>query len=124
MAKIYAPPEKIKPIPEMKNFMIDGHFNFKKMEAAEEIWTNELRKWCIANSPGHKHIGKIIREPVADGYALYMIFSLKPLAFIHLPLGDGYQFQWAHRWTVSDVNMMINKDETMRKIFGKKRIGI
>jgi hypothetical protein len=36
-------------------------------------------------------VGRIIRFPVADGYAIYFVTQLKPLKLRHLAFGDGYQ---------------------------------
>ena len=119
MGKVYSPPEEIKPAPRLRDFMIDGKFNMKKMEETEEEWIDELRTWCKMNSNG-KYVGEMIREPVADGYAQYMVFSLRPLVLLHLPLGDAYQFQWDNRWTASDVKMMIEQEKKMDSLFKQK----
>lgn len=118
MGKIYSPPEDIGPAPRMKDFMVDGKFDGKKMEEDEEKWTEKLRDWCKMNSSG-KYVGEIVQQGVADGYAQYMVLSLRPLALIHLALGDGYQFQWAHRWTASDVKEMIDQRKKMASLFGQ-----
>lgn len=117
MGKIYSPPKDVEPVPGMEDFMVDGKFNMKKMEEVEEKWTETLRDWCKVNSPGRKYVGEIIRQGVADGYAQYMVLSLKPLVLIHLSLGDAYQFQWAHRWTASDVKEMIEREKKMQSLF-------
>ena len=117
MGKIYAPPKEIGPAPEFREFRIDGKFNMGKMEEVEKEWTDKLRAWCKKDSPEHKYIGEIIREQVADGYAQYMVYSLKPLALIHLSLGDAYQFKWAHRWTASDVKAMIEQRKKLKSLF-------
>ena len=62
-------------------------------------------------------MGEIIQQGVADGYAQYMVLSLRPLVLIHLPLGDAYQFQWDHRWTASDVKMMVDQRKKMQSLF-------
>ena len=116
MGKIYAPPKEIEPAPRLRDFMIDGRFDSKKMDEAEEEWTDKLRDWCKKDS-SDKYVGEIIRQGVADGCAQYMILSLRPLVLLHLPLGDGYQFQWAHRWTVSDIKMMIDQEKKMQSSF-------
>jgi hypothetical protein len=116
MGKIYAPPKKVGPAPELRDFMINGRFDSEKMDEAEEKWINELKLWCAIHSSG-KYVGEVIRQGVADGYAQYMVYSLRPLELIHLPLGDGYQFQWAHRWTAADVKSMIDREKKMQSLF-------
>jgi len=116
MAKIYAPPKSVGPAPGWKDFEVGGKFNMKRMEEVEKKWTDELRVWCKTQSAG-KYIGEIVQQGVADGYAQYMIFSLKPLGLIHLSLGDAYQFEWAHRWTASDVKMMVEREKKIQSLF-------
>jgi len=116
MGKIYDPPKEIKPTPELRDFRVDGKFDSKKMDEAEEKWIGELRTWCKANSNG-EYVGEVVHQGVADGYAQYMVYSLKPLELIHIPLGDSYQFQWAHRWTASDIKMMIEQRKKMKSMF-------
>jgi len=119
MGKIYAPPKELEAtVPKLRNFIIDGRFNAGKMDKAEEKWTDELRTWCKTES-NSEYVGEVIRQVVADGYARYMVFSLKPLVLIHMSLGDGYQFQWAHRWTASDVKMLVDQRKKMESFFKK-----
>lgn len=118
MGKIYAPPKEVGPAPRLRDFMDNGKFDSKKMDKAEEEWKDKLRTWCKTHSNG-EYVGELIQEPVADGYAQYMVFRLRPLALIHLPLGDGYQFQWAHRWTASDIKEMVERERRMRELFSK-----
>lgn len=117
MGKIYAPPKEIGPTPELRDFMTDGRFNSEKMDEAEEAWIDKLRDWCKEYDSEHKYVGEIIRQGVADGCAQYMVLSLRPLVLIHLPLGDAYQFQWAHRWTASDVKMLVDRGKKMQSMF-------
>ena len=41
-------------------------------------------------------VGQIVSYPVADGQALYMVTSEKPLYLAHIAFGDGYQIPAAH----------------------------
>lgn len=119
MGRIYSPPKDVEPAPRLKDFMVGGKFDSKKMDEAEEKWTEKLRDWCKANSPGRKYVGEIIQQGVADGYAQYMVFSLRPLVLLHLELGDSYQFQWDSRWTASDVKEMVERRKKMNSLFGQ-----
>jgi hypothetical protein len=119
MGKIYAPPKEIKPAPRLRDFMVKGRFDSKKMDEAEEKWIDELRTWCKTES-NSKYVGEVIRQGVADGYAQYMVYSLRPLVLIHLSLGDGYQFQWAHRWTASDIKTMVDQRKKMESFLFKQ----
>jgi len=116
MGKIYAPPKEVGPAPRLRDFMGENKFDIDGMDKAEEEWTDKLRTWCKTES-NSKYVGEIVQQGVADGYAQYMVFSLKPLVLIHLPLGDSWQFQWAHRWTASDVKMMVEQRKKMDSLF-------
>jgi len=54
-----------------------------------------------------KYAGKIVRFPVADGYARYVVMSLKPVKLLHLQDGDGWDFQYIERLTAKDIKEAI-----------------
>lgn len=113
MATIYAPPLEM-PVPQL-----DLSLSIPERLKAEERWIERVRKWVKRNGSG-EYAGKTIRDQVADGYAMYMVFSLRPLILIHLPLGDAYQSRWDHRWTASDVKQMVEREQTLHELFSKK----
>jgi len=45
---------------------------------------------------------------MADGFAFYMVLSMRPLELMHIPLGDAYQFPYANRLTAKDIESKIN----------------
>ncbi len=62
-------------------------------EAQVEHYKRDLAQWCRENSRC-KHAGEIIRFPVADGHAEYMVIKYSEIIF--LPLYDEYQIPEAH----------------------------
>ena len=90
----------------------------------EEIKTNEekLKQWCIdrcvKGGKDTKNVGEVIRFPVADGYAEYMVASMTPLQLIHLEYYDAYSFQYVHLLTKKEVTEKINQQKALKKIFG------
>lgn len=112
MAKIYTPPRVVGPPPEW-----DFSDSYEEDQRKEKEWTDKLAAWCRTQNSG-EFVGEIIREPVADGYAEYMVLSMKPLKLIHLPTGDAYQSRWAHRWTAGDVKKMIQAEHRLASLFG------
>jgi len=116
MAKIYSIPEEFEAtIPQFEtSTTLDDRVK------REKEWLNELRGWIHANVSNGKYSGEIVRDGVADGYAQYMIISLRPLELMHLPLVDGYQSRWAHRWTAADVKRMVEREKSLRELFSKK----
>ena len=67
-----------------------------------------------------KNVGEIISFPVADGEALYMVASMKPLELVHIAIGDAYHFQYANRLTAKDVQQKVDLQKALQKMFEKK----
>lgn len=111
MATIYSPPSQI-PVPEL------DFANFDNYEKECEEYKNKLREYLLRVKKG-KNIGEIIRFPVADGYAEYMVASMKPAELIHLPLGDAWQFQYAHLLGTKEIQDEIDRRKALEKIFQK-----
>lgn len=115
MAKVYDPPASIK-VPE---------FDFRDIPKYNEDcdrFKSELKTFCIerAEKSGvtDENIGEIIRFPVADGYAEYMVGALKPVQLIHIPTWDAWEFQYANRLTKKDVLEKIQQQKSLEKLFG------
>lgn len=113
-AKIYGGIQGIEP-PKF-NFQ---NFNRKEYNQKCDEFLNKLREQCKANSK-HKNVGKVIRFQVADGYAQYMVLSMKPLQLIHINLDDGYQAEIAELLTPKKVTELIEREEKMAELFSKK----
>lgn len=111
MATIYSSPSQIK-VPEL-NFQ-----NFNKYEKECEEYKQKLKEFLLKRNSG-KNIGEIIRFPVADGYAEYMVASMKPVELVHLPLMDAWEFQYAHLLGAKEVQEEIDKQKALEKIFKK-----
>jgi hypothetical protein len=71
---------------------------------------------------GKALVGRLIRWPVADGYALYRVTSAKPLKVQHLHFGDGYSVypETIRGLTIGDVANMVARDIKMKALFAKK----
>lgn len=116
MAKIFSvPPEFEDTIPQF-----DTSLTLDENLKAEDKWLQELREWLRENVGSGKYSGEIVRDQVADGYAQYMVASLRPLRLVHIPLMDAYQSRWAHRWTAADVKRMIESERALAELFAKK----
>ena len=100
-----------------------SNFDLKSYQKAEEDYIERLRKWVKANSDSnHEVIGKVIRTPRADSYAVYMVFKAKPLQLIHIPIGDAWHADacWIRGLRLVDVIEMVRHDESLRKLFSEK----
>lgn len=96
-------------------------FDFNDVEQSklkEEEFINNLVDYCKRNNSS-EHAGKIIQFPVADSYAQYMIFSIEPTWLIHLPIGDGWQFDYIERLTKEDILDKIKNQEALNKTFNE-----
>jgi hypothetical protein len=109
MGKIYLPPASIK-VPEL-NFK-----DFGKYKKSCDKFMDDLRDFCIKRNPD-EHVGEVIKFPVADGYALYMVASLKPIELIHIPLMDAYEFEYVHKLSKKDILEKIKNQKALEKLF-------
>jgi len=110
MAKIYNVPKEVK-VPE---------FNFatiKEYDADLKKFKDELKDWCVKRNPNQECVGEIIKFPVADGYAEYMVAAVKPVQLIHLPIWDAWHFQYAGRLTKKDVVEKVAQQQALAKLF-------
>jgi hypothetical protein len=92
MAKVFDSPSEIK-LPA---------FSMETYKADEEKFLIELKDFVIKRKPG-KNVGEIVRFSYADGYAQYMIASMKPLELVHIPTGDAWHLPYVNRLTAKDI---------------------
>jgi hypothetical protein len=111
MGKVYAPPAEIQP-PE---YDYSKGFDFEEHERRDNEYVQRVIDYCIAEGSGDSK-GKEINFGVGDGYARYIVFSTKPVVLIHLAVGDGWQYQYAHRLTAKDIAEEIRHKEAWAKI--------
>ena len=86
----------------------------------EEDYISKLKETCKKNSEGNA-VGEIIKFNVADGHAMYMVYSLKPLQLIHLNLGDGWQSEFAELLTVKKVLELVAREHALKEILAKHK---
>jgi len=115
MAKIFSPPQAV-PAHEW-----DVKKTRQQNQEAEQKYIDNLKKFLQRRRPGNDKIGNVIRFPVADGYAIYMVAGLRPAELLHVPIGDAWEYQYAHRLTMSDILEEIQRQEALSKIFEKKQ---
>ena len=112
MAQIFNSPDGVK-VPEL------DFKNFAQYEKDCENYKKDLKAWLNKNGFNGKNVGETIRFPVADGYAHYMVASMKPVQLIHLPLGDAWHFEFAHLMTAKEVQTKIDGQNALKKLFKK-----
>ena len=107
MATIYSAPPGFDP-----PTITSDDYKERRWEAIESEYMERLAKEARRLSPHNALIGKVIRFPIADGYAQYMVWRTKPLQLVHLDLGDGWSIPdaHAHGLRLADVSTMIENE--------------
>jgi len=109
------------PIPAPEFMEPDGRYDHAGHDARCKAYEAETEKYIRTELDGkHKHTGKILRFPVADGYAQYMLWT--PTKWIHLDEIDGYH---AHEATIrgmrtADVVAQIERQDRMAAFFAER----
>ena len=112
MATIYSPPKSIQ-VPTVSFSDINKY----RKECDEFI--EKLRAFVKSRKKGD-YIGEIIRFPVADSHAEYMVASLRPAELIHIPLWDAWDFNYAHLLGAKEIKEEVDRAKNIAKIFGGK----
>ena len=94
-------------------------YNHEEYQKNEDKYVADIKKELKSMGYKGKNFGEIIMFPVADGNALYMVVSMRPLKLMHLPLGDAWDFQYAHLLTAKEVNEKIEGKKAWDKVFSK-----
>jgi len=113
MAEIYAVSKEV-PAPAL---------DFKDLNAYQysiEKYTKSMEAYIRGLGYAEPETGKVIRFPVADGYAEYMVISVKNPQLVHLEVGDCYSFQYAHLLGSKEIKEELEKASAWAKIFKKK----
>lgn len=118
----FAPPANVPP-PEY-DYSDPNPDSFHKIDKA---YTADLKAALIANGDTGPLTGEIVRFPIADGYAQYMVFDApgrRPaFGLIHMPLGDAYQIPEAHLRGLrkQDIQNEISRSKRLQALFAKGR---
>lgn len=76
---------------------------YKEYFDAQDDYFKGLQEHCKTRKPDEQYAGRVLRFPVADGYAVYVVASIVPLVLVHVPTGDGWEFRYVNRLTVKDI---------------------
>ena len=117
-AQIYSAPKEIKQPSYAINYSTNFNGELARIREEEKKYLKDLKDWLAKAGYTGKNSGEVIQFPVADGYAQYMVISMKPLRLVHIPLGDAWDFQYAHRLTAKDVQEKIDGQKSLEKLFG------
>lgn len=104
MIKIYAPPKSL----PYKSSSYSAEYDTE--------YTASVQKYCRDYGAGSLK-GEIVRFPYADGYAEYVVFSLRPCTLIHLPIGDAWSYPYINRLTTADIRAKIKQQKILQALF-------
>ena len=116
MAKIFQAPAEVK-VPVI-NFV---GFSNAKWQEEENKYIADVKEHIKKLNYDDPETGEVIYFPVADGKALYMVITCKPLMLVHLPLGDAWHFQYAKNLTAKDVRQKIAGRKALDKLFADNK---
>lgn len=111
--KVYSRPEEI-PFdePDYRNY------NHERELARERVHEDALKNWLQSNGYAGPRTGEILREPVGDGYACYMLADGPNRVLIHLPYGDAYSSRDVQFLPVKEVLRHIDQGKRLAAHFG------
>lgn len=94
-------------------------------QAREGAHKAALVEWLKTNGYGGKNSGRIYKEPVADGYAQYMVAEGKDkFALIHLPYVDGYRSLSVQYLPKAEIIARVCADENYAKFFTNREVQV
>lgn len=105
-AKVYQAPQEVS-LPK------NSFDNVAEWQENEKKYIEQLKEHLTKMNYVGKNVGEILRFPAADGYAQYMVISMRPLMLIHLELGDAWTFQYAHLLTAKEVQQKIDAEKRL-----------
>lgn len=112
-AKIYAAPKEVK-LPE------NSWDDVSSWEENEKKYIADLKQHLQGLGYKEKYTGEIIKFPAADGYAMYMVISMKPMSLMHLPIGDAWTSEYAELMTAKKVQEKIEAEKRFTELWNKK----
>ncbi len=111
MGKVYSPPKALQ-VPRFDDCGRDFH----AYDQAQAKFVESVKTWAKTNSRG-EFSGEEVFFPHADGYARYVVLSLKPVVLIHLPVGDAWQYPYIERLLAKDIIARIRSDKSLAEAF-------
>jgi hypothetical protein len=105
---------------EVKTPRFEFREGIESYNKKEKKYLKDLKDALNKKGYTGKNVGEVLKFQVADGYAQYMVVSMRPLRLMHLDLVDGYSFGYAHLLTATEVNKQIKAQKEWDKLFSSK----
>lgn len=113
MAKVYSAPKEI-------SSPVFDYENYDQSQANEKQYVDRVKEFARKTSSDKIYAGEEIAIPHADGKAVYIVLTSKPVVLIHLEIGDCWDAPLAHRLLTKDIVQMVASGKQFAKLFGRK----
>ena len=112
-AKIYSAFEEL----TVPSFSFGTGASIEDYNKANDQYIQDLKDKLTEMGYTGKNVGEVIKFPVADSHALYMVISMRPLQLMHIPIVDAWDFQYVHLLTAKEVNEQIEAQKRLAELF-------
>ncbi len=113
--KVFALPKEVPaPEPDYRNY--DRDAEARKIDEHKAKLKEHMRKLGYTG----KRTGSVVRYPVADGYAEYMLAEGRKSVLIHLPYYDGYHYRHIEYVPKAEILAEIEREKKIAALFAKK----
>ena len=111
MTTIYSSPEELEKFVPTFDF---SNYNHAEHTKKEELYINKLKEFCKKHGSG-PYAGETFKVPMADSYAEYMVFSLRPCQVVNMPLGDCWNDPAVTQYSAKYIKGLIDADKRFQK---------
>lgn len=118
MAKVFDAPTNVVKWPDFDEFIIDNAYDFDAHVAAEDAAIEQVVQFARSQAQGEL-VGEIVRFPCADGYAIYVVASEKPLTLLWCEVGDAWEIDPAYMrgLRISDIRANVARRKRLQELF-------
>lgn len=120
---VYGVPDHVH-VPDFDEAMVDGRYSMEKDIELGAKFAEDLKAYLVDECKCTGTLtGEVVRFPIADGYAMYMVGEQSRTTFlVHMPLGDAWQIPEAHARGLRkpDIKDLVGRQKKLAAIFGKK----
>lgn len=97
--------------------------DWDSIQKVDDKYIADVKADLVAKGFTGSLVGEVVSFPYADGAAFYMVASLRPVALIHLPIGDAWRLPDAHErgLTAKDLRKHVESAKALSQIFGGNR---
>ena len=113
MTEVFSHPE------ELNKFFPEFDFkNINEYFEKEKTFIKKVQEFCKKHGTG-KYAGEYFRVPMGDGYAQYVVVSLRPCEVIHIGTGDAWDHPDVSYYPASLIKQKVDSLKALNKMFSK-----